>query len=98
MNETKVNELVLNLINTKACINTLTDQKKELEDAIKEELGEGGKHITPEGHAVTVTRPTTRTGLNASVIREKYPDVYKACIKTSIASAQVRLTVAKQNH
>lgn len=30
MNETKVNELVLNLINTKVCINTLTDKKKSL--------------------------------------------------------------------
>lgn len=28
MNEAKVNELVLNLINTKACIETLTNKKK----------------------------------------------------------------------
>lgn len=98
MNESNVNSLVLNLINTKACIETLTNKKKELEEAIKAEVGEGNKYTTPEGHTVTITRPGTRTSIESGVLREKYPDVYKACIKTAIASAQVRLKIAGRNN
>lgn len=94
MNEERVNTLVHNLIDTRICINNLNDHKKDLEQQIKDELGEGAKHITPEGHQVVVTRPGTRTALESKTIREKYPDIYKACIKTSVTPSQVRLTVA----
>lgn len=92
MNEETVNTLVHNIVDTKICIKNLTEHKKELEESVIAELGEGSKFTTPDGYTVVVTRSGTRTSIESKAVREKFPDVYNACIKKSVLPPQVRIT------
>lgn len=96
MNEETVNDLVHNIVNTKICIKNLTEHKKELEEAVIAELGEGGKYITPDGYSVAITQSGIRTSIDSKAVHEKYPNIYKACVKKSLMPPQVRITNPKK--
>lgn len=70
---------------------------KELKDAIIKAMEERQiKSFENDGIKLTYVAPSTRTTLDSKLVKEKYPEIYDECTKTSQTTASLRITLKNE--
>lgn len=71
-------------------------EKDELNKALLKVFKENGiKSCDNEFVKVTYTEPTTRTSVDTALLKEKYPDIYEECLKSSMVKEGIKITIRK---
>lgn len=79
-------------------INVLKKELDEKEKQMRVKLLEameafGVKKFENEQISITYVAPTTKTSIDSTKLKKKYPDIAEECSKTSNVSASVRISV-----
>ena len=86
----------------KAAIDVLTNAKKAIEGKIKDIIEplyeeDGTSTLVNPKYNFTYVSATTRLTVDSAKLKKDFPDVYKQCVKTSVAAASMRVTERKSN-
>ena len=82
LDDTNIANLLADFANAKLAIKELEKAKSELDNAIRELIG-SAKTGTVKGLPVVELAPRSRTSVDATLLKEVYPEAYETCSKVS---------------